>query len=158
MGILSKILGSGAGDLIEKVGGTIDKFVTTGAEKEQMKQEMLKLVNDHQEKVASLAQAELDSQLKDSADARNREIAIATSDKAPKINKIITPILAMGTVLLTFILFYMVMFKPMGAEKDIIIYILGALTAIDSQIFSYYFGSSKSSSAKTDQITKMLEK
>lgn len=53
MSIFSKILSGGAGELIEKVGSTIDRFVTTGAEKEQMKQEMLKLVQEHEAKLES---------------------------------------------------------------------------------------------------------
>ena len=53
MGIFSKILSGGAGELIEKIGSTVDKFVTTGAEKEQMKQEMFKLVQEHEAKMES---------------------------------------------------------------------------------------------------------
>jgi len=48
MSIFSKILSGGVGDLIGKVGDVVDKFVTTGAEKEKLKQEMLKLVQDHE--------------------------------------------------------------------------------------------------------------
>lgn len=94
----------------------------------------------------------------DNYSARNREIQIATNDKAPLLNKIIQPVLAIATVLLTFILFYVVLFKTIGTEKDIIIYVLGALTAITGQIFSYYFGSSSSSESKQKHIENIMMK
>lgn len=64
MSFISKILSGGAGELIEKVGNTVDKFVTTGAEKEQMKQEMIKLVQEHEEKM----QAQIVDQIKNEQD------------------------------------------------------------------------------------------
>ncbi len=88
--------------------------------------------------------------------ARNREIQIATADKAPLINKIVTPLLALGVILLTFILFYVLMFKQVGNEKDIIIYVLGVLSAISTQIVSYYFGSSQGSAQKQKQLDKLI--
>ena len=48
---------------------------------------------------------------KDIDSARQREIAITTSDAAPLINKIIAPILALVIVGLTFALFYVIMFR-----------------------------------------------
>jgi hypothetical protein len=100
--------------------------------------------------------AKYEASLKDTSDARNREIQIATSEKAPLINKIITPILALLVVLLTFGLFGVVMFQETPVEssrKDILIYVLGVLSALSAQVASYYFGSSASSQAKN----KMLE-
>ena len=115
-------------------------------------------LNKHSEAMAQIAQKQAELEFKDNDSARNRELAIATSDKAPTITKIINPILALGTVGLTFTLFYVLLFKPIGAEKDIIIYILGALTAITSQIYSYYFGSSSGSKSKQEMIDKMNTK
>jgi hypothetical protein len=40
--------------------------------------------------------------------------------------------------------------------KDVALYILGVLSAISTQIFSYYFGSSKGSSEKNDQMKVLL--
>ena len=64
--------------------------------------------------------------LKDTADARDREVQIATSDKAPLLNKIITPALAIAIVVLTFVLFGIVMFQKVPVDpsrKDILIYV-----------------------------------
>jgi ABC-type siderophore export system fused ATPase/permease subunit len=98
--------------------------------------------------------------LKDTNDARVRETQIVTSDKAPLLNKLITPILALGLLGITFTLFGMVMFDDTPVEasrKDILIYILGVLSAIASQIVSYYFGSSQSSKDKTDALKEAMK-
>lgn len=103
---------------------------------------------------------ELELYLKDTDSARDREIQIATSDKAPLLNKIITPVLALGVISLTFILFGVVMFdnNPVDStRKDILIYILGVLSAISTQIVSYYFGSSQGSKDKADQLKQVLK-
>jgi hypothetical protein len=100
--------------------------------------------------------AEIDAKDRDSA--RNREVAIATSDKAPYINKVVTPFLALGVVGLSFALFTVLIFVNVKPEaKDILIYILGVLSAAVTQILSFYFGSSQSSKDKTDDIRKALK-
>ena len=104
--------------------------------------------------------AELQARLKDTNDAREREVQIANSDKAPLINKIVTPVLALSILLLTFVLFGVVMFDGTPVEasrKDILIYVLGVLSAIASQIVSYYFGSSQSSKDKTDALKEAIK-
>jgi hypothetical protein len=103
---------------------------------------------------------ELDMRLKDTDSARKRETEIATSEKAPLLNKIVTPVLALGVVALTFILFGFLMFDTSPVEpsrKDILVYVLGALTAISTQVISYYFGSSIGSKDKSAQLDKVLK-
>ena len=103
---------------------------------------------------------ELTLRLKDTDSARSREIQIATSDKAPLLNKLITPILALALLLITFALFAVVMFdhSPVDStRKDILIYILGVLSAISTQIVSYYFGSSQGSKDKSEALEKALK-
>jgi len=104
--------------------------------------------------------AELQMLLKDTNDARQREVQIANSDKAPLLNKIVTPVLALSILLLTFVLFGVVMFNDTPIEasrKDILIYILGVLSAIASQIVSYYFGSSQGSKDKSDALKEAMQ-
>jgi len=103
---------------------------------------------------------ELDMLLKDTDSARDREIEIATSDNAPMLNKVITPILALGVLLLTFVLFGIAMFDATPVEssrKDILIYVLGVLSAISTQIVSYYFGSSQGSKDKSEQLREAVK-
>ena len=104
--------------------------------------------------------AELEMRLKDTNDARVRETQIVTSDKAPLLNKLITPILALGLLGITFTLFGIVLFQASPIDpsrKDILIYILGVLSAIASQIVSYYFGSSQSSKDKTEALKEAIK-
>jgi hypothetical protein len=103
---------------------------------------------------------ELDMRLKDTDSARKREAEIATSEKAPLLNKVVTPVLALGVVALTFILFGFLLFDDSPVEpsrKDILVYVLGALTAISTQVISYYFGSSIGSKEKSAQLDKVLK-
>ena len=104
--------------------------------------------------------AELEMLLKDTNDARVRETQIVTSDKAPLLNKLITPILALGLLGITFTLFGIVLFQASPIDpsrKDILIYILGVLSAVATQVVSYYFGSSQSSKDKTDALKEAMK-
>jgi hypothetical protein len=116
-----------------------------------------------QAKLMEMAQrgelAQLESHVKEMQSARDREIQIATSSAAPMLNKIVTPVLALGTVGLTFILFGIIIFVDVdGDSKDILIYILGALTSSVTMILGYYFGSSAGSKEKSQQLDEILEK
>jgi hypothetical protein len=102
--------------------------------------------------------AELEAHVKEMQSARDREIQIATSEHAPLLNKIVTPVLALGTVALTFVLFGIVLFADVKPEsKDIIIYVLGALTSAVTMVLGYYFGSSQGSKEKDEKIKGLLK-
>ena len=95
---------------------------------------------------------------KDRDSARNREAAIATSKDAPTLNKIVTPLLALGVVALSFILFAILIFVEVKDNaKDILIYILGVLSAAVTQILSYYFGSSQGSKDKDSELKGLIK-
>jgi len=116
-----------------------------------------------QAKLMEMAQkgqlAELEAMGKEMESARNREIQIATSEFAPMLNKIVTPILALGTVALTFILYAIIIFTDVDEQsKDILIYVLGALTSAVTMVLGYYFGSSAGSKEKSSQIDELLGK
>ncbi len=107
-----------------------------------------------------LGLAELEMRLKDTNSARDRETVIATSKDAPLLNKIVTPVLALMLLGVTFILFGVVLFDQTPVDpsrKDILIYILGVLSAVATQVVSYYFGSSAGSKAKDDAIKEALK-
>ena len=115
-----------------------------------------------QAKLMQMAQqgqlAELEAMGKEMESARNREIQIATSDSAPMLNKIVTPVLALGTVGLTFILFGVIIFTDVDADsKDILIYVLGALTSAVTMVLGYYFGSSAGSKEKDNKIKDLMK-
>jgi hypothetical protein len=116
-----------------------------------------------QAKLMEMAQkgelAQLDFQAKEMDSARQREVQIATSEFAPTLNKIVTPLLALGTVALTFMLYAVIIFVDVDEQsKDILIYVLGALTSAVTMVLGYYFGSSAGSKEKSKQIDDLLEK
>ena len=103
--------------------------------------------------------AQLEAQVQEMQSARDREVQIATSEFAPMLSKIVTPILALGTVGLTFILFGFIIFVDVDADsKDILIYVLGALTSAVTMVLGYYFGSSAGSKEKSMQLDDILDK
>ena len=163
---LKNLFTGGASKLIDSVKGVISEFHLSPEDKLKAETEITKLTNEHLEKMASIASAEYlaeleveKTRLKDMDSARNREIQVTTSDKAPLINKIITPILAIAVLVLVFLFVYLIMFKGVkGVEKDILVFILGSLTGYVGMVLSYYFGSSSSSQKKQDVIEKMSRK
>lgn len=135
-------------------GKLIDKLIPDPEAKAKAQLDLAKMAQEGELARMANEVADLDS-------ARKREIAVATSESAPYLNKIITPLLAFGVLLATFVLFGLIMFENSmmdASRKDIIIYVLGVLSAISTQIISYYFGSSKGSSDKNVAIDKMLSK
>jgi hypothetical protein len=115
-----------------------------------------------QAKLMEMAQkgqlAELEAMGKEMESARNREIQIATSEFAPMLNKIVTPVLALGTVALTFILYAIIIFTDVNEQsKDILIYVLGALTSAVTMVLGYYFGSSAGSKEKDSKIKDLMK-
>ena len=156
--IFKNLIGGKAADIVDSVGNVVDKFVQTKEEKDAAKLELTKVMNEHLQAMEQEATKQLEQQVKEMDSARSREVQIATSEKAPLLNKIILPILAIGVVVLTFTLFYLIMFKGVtGVEKDILVFVLGALTGYVGMILSYFFGSSAGSAQKQSQIEKIIK-
>ena len=139
---------------IEFAGKVVDRIWPDATEKQKA---------DASRIIAEMAHEEtmFKSEVEDRASARNREAQVATSADAPTINKIILPVLAIGTLVLSFVLFYIVAFDNdliTTRNKDVIIYILGVLSAIDTQIVGYYFGSSSGSTQTRAFLENMVNK
>jgi len=80
-------------------------------------------------------------------------------NSAPWLTKHVASLLALLTVFLSFSLFFVLIFFRLEPDKkDIVVYILGVLSAIDTQIFSFYFGSSKDSEVKNRLINRHMSK
>ena len=122
---------------------------------------VMKAINKDPEAEAKIRQLEHDkfkALLEDKSDARKREVDITASANAPLLNKIVTPALALGVTALSFVLFTVLIFVEVKTEaKDILIYILGVLSAAVTQILSYYFGSSMGSKDKGDQLRSVVK-
>jgi hypothetical protein len=107
-------------------------------------------------KELDLEYAKLDAQDRDSA--RNREIEIAKSD-VHFITKNITSILAIAILTGALIIPMLVFFVDFpDSQENILIFVLGSLFGIATQVVSYYFGSSQGSKDKTKEIQGMIKK
>ena len=165
MDVLSGLLKTAAPALATAVGGPLGPIALKAISGKLGVEESVEAVTKHlqanpmdAEKLAEIDVKKLEMELKDRQDARNREVQLATNDAVPFINKIVTPVLALGVVALSFILFAVLIFVNVTAEaKDILIYILGVLSAAVTQILSYYFGSSQGSKDKSAEIKALAK-
>jgi len=91
--------------------------------------------------------------------ARQAYAAVATSEYATPLDKMVVPILALGVVGLAFFLIGILMFKNVPTDQQqIIIFALGFITSAAGQVLSFYFGSSQGSKDKTKEIQDMMKK
>jgi len=139
---------------IEFAGKVVDRIWPDATEKQKAEAAQIVAELAHEENIFT-------KEVEDRASARDREAQISVAEAAPTINKIITPILAGGVVVFSFLLFGITLFAGDVVDanrKDLAIYILGALTTAVAQVLSYYFGSSSGSVQKSDYIEKMIKK
>ena len=158
MSFITDLFSGGANTLIDSVGKVLDNVITTKEEKMTIDNEIVKAEMQYNLDMKKLTNEEQQMILGDISSARNREAAIQTSENATKLSKNIMPYIAIGTIAITLSLFYVLIFSPQvikSESKEIILYILGVLSAVLTQIYSYYFGSSASSAAKQKTIEGM---
>lgn len=145
---------------LEVGGKLIDKFFPDPAQRDAAKVKLLEL-----QASGELAKMTNETELTkaflgDVASAREREAKIVVSDAAPTLNKVVTPVLAIGIVTLTFLLCTILAFqadadlKP--AQERIIIFVVGSLVPICVQVVSYYFGSSRGDAAKDQHLRDIM--
>lgn len=154
--VLTNLFSGGASKLIDSAKGIISEFHLSPEDKLKAEKELTALLNQHAQAMEQEVTKQMDIQAKENDSARAREIAIATSDKAPLLNKIITPILALIIVCSTLIIWALILFRnyePKSSESMII----GALTTLSAGVISYYFGSSLSSHNKDKKINDMIK-
>ena len=161
MSFITDLFSGGAGSIVDSVGKVLDNVITTKEEKMQLENELRKSEIQFQIDFKKLTNEEQKMFLDDISSARQRETQIQTSENATKLGKNVASFLALGTVALTLILFASLIFIPssdLGEKKDIILYILGVLSATLTQIYSYYFGSSAGSAAKSQTLANIAQK
>lgn len=108
-------------------------------------------------KLAELDLRQFQAEAEDRNSARQREAAVAAAG-GNLLTQIVVPILALGTVSLTFIFIGILLFKTIdSAQQQLVIFALGYATAAAQQVLSYYFGSSKSSQDKTAALQKVMK-
>lgn len=150
---LANLFSAGASSLVDAVGNAIDKNTTSDEERQEFENEILKASMRHEVEMATLGLEEKKSVLVDIADARGNQSRIQEAEDASWLAKNVHPMLAIGIIALTFFMYYWIISG--GSEtltdsgvKEIIIYILGALTTLSTQVAAYFFGSSAGSKSK----------
>ena len=164
--IANAVLAKGKDFIKEKTGVDVDKaslseqdFVTLKKFEMEHEEELMKLQIEDNRIDLEMTKAVL----ADTQGAREREARMAESPSATWLNKNMGSILGLFTIAVTFFLFYNVLFSKqfitdLGKEnKDILLYILGVLSAVVTQIFSYYFGSSSGSKSKSEDLSRAME-
>lgn len=161
MGFLQNLFSGGASTLVDSVGNVLDKVVTTKEEKMQLEIEMRKSEMQFQLDMKKLSNEEQQMILGDISSARQREVQMMNSENATKLNRNLMPIMALGTIILVLSLFFVLVFTPtiiQSESKEIVMYILGVLSAVLSQVYGYYFGSSAGSAEKSRTLAGMQNK
>lgn len=161
---LTNLFSTGAGSLVEAVGNAIDKNITSDEERRALENELTKAALQHDLEMAKLGLQEKQGVLADTADARANQSRVQESEHASWLAKNVHPILAIGILLLTFFMYWYIVFdngttmKANPQMKDIVVYILGALTTVATQVVSYFFGSSSGSADKTRTLNALASK
>lgn len=160
MKIFSKLFSSATSTLIATVGDAIDKTITSDEERKELENELAKASMHYDLETSKLAFEEKQAELANTADARNNQSRIQESEHTSWLAKNVHPILALGIVGLTFTIYFWIIYRGWGdieetGMKEIIIYILGALTTISTQVAAYFFGSSQGSKDKQKALSNL---
>ncbi|WP_062265735.1 hypothetical protein [Endozoicomonas arenosclerae] len=160
----TRLFSKSASSLVEAVGDAIDKNFTSDEERKELDLELARTSMKHEARLATLGLQEKQAYLADTASARTHQSRVQESEHGSWLSKNIQPLLALFIIGVTFYMFWWVIDRgdaKLGEDnvmKDIIIYILGALTTVSTQVASYFFGSSQGSAEKHKQLAKLTQK
>ena len=164
---LTSLFSSGASSLVTSVGDAIDKVVTSDEERKELDNEISKANMQFQVQMATLGLQETQAYLGDTSSARDNQSRVQESEHASWLAKNVHSFLAVTIISLTFFMYWYIAFSeestsklmaPDSPMKDIVIYILGALTTVATQVVSYFFGSSSGSADKSKALNAIARK
>jgi hypothetical protein len=108
--------------------------------------EVAKAISGDPQAAQKLAELEMEYAKLDAADrdsARKTEVALATNEQTPLLNKSVTPILALVVVIAWGLIQYHLLTHIVPDQmREIIIRVLGTLDGALVMVLSYYFGAS----------------
>jgi len=144
-------LTGGAGSLVDSIGNAIDNNITSDEERLKLRNELVKLNQDFTLKAYEFQAKEDEITQKDRESARNRELEIIKAGGSSKILYVLIVLLFLFVMALTgWILTHDI---PTGVNEMITL-VLGGLLAKLTDIYGYYFGSSRGSALKDETIRK----
>jgi nitrate reductase NapE component len=159
----TQLFSAGASSLVDAVGDAIDKNFTSDEERQELENEMLKASMQYDIEMKTLGIEETKAYLADTDSARDNQSRVQESENSSWLAKNVHPILAVAIIGLTFFMYFWII-QTKGAVlketgmKEIIIYILGALTTISTQVAAYFFGSSQGSKDKQKSLDNIANK
>ena len=160
MGIVNNMNSGDADKVTNAIDNIVDNAASASEDKLTLESELQKAERQYELEKARINIEEEKVALEDRTRATNREVFMQSSPNATKLGKNISAYLAIAATLLCFCLFYIVVINPKlceNADKQVLTYILGVLSALLSQVYSYYFGSSAGSSRKGETLAQALE-
>ncbi len=157
---LTNLFSAGASSLVEAVGNAIDKNITSDEEKKELENELAKASMQYDVEMATLGLEDKKASLADTASARENQSRVQETENASWLAKNVHSMLAIGIVGLTFFMYFWIVQGDMktisdNGVKEIVIYILGALTTISTQVVAFYFGSSQGSKDKQKSLSSI---
>jgi len=150
----TNLFSTGASNLVDAVGDAIDKNVTNDEEMKELENELAKASMKFETDMATLGVKEQEQYFADTRSARAHQTEVQSSENASWLAKNVHPMLAVGILGLTFGMYFWILrdnstiMANENGMKEIVIYILGALTTVSTQVAAYYFGSSQGSKDK----------
>ena len=165
MGFITDFFSGGTSSLVTAVGDAIDKNFTSDEERKELDNELAKSSMQFQVQMATLSLDEQRAYLADTDSARDNQSRVQESEHASWLAKNVQPMLAVCIIGLTFFMYWYIVFgsgdnnklmDPNSPMKDIVIYILGALTTVATQVVSYFFGSSSGSADKSKTLHAIM--
>lgn len=156
---VTDLFSAGASTFVEAVGNAIDKNVTSDEERKTLEGEIAKAKMQYDLEAQRLGLDETKAYLADTDSARVNQSRVQESNSASWLAKNVQPIMALGILSLTFCLYGWIIADSSAltdGKKEIVIYVLGALTTIATQVASYFFGSSQGSADKSRTIKEAL--
>lgn len=145
-GWLGKLLGGGAGKLVDSVGSVLDNLITNKEELAAAKLEVEKEVNRHMEAVQADATKQVELEIQDRTSARLRE---ADFVKATGHIDYLQWVLAIAATGLFAYSLYAVIHGLVSKEYENLVHnLLGIIEGLCVNVYNYYFGSSAGSRIK----------
>ena len=156
-----------SGNLLKAVDTAIGKLDGGNEEKKELDNELGKASQQYEMQMATLGLQERQANMVDTANARENQSRVQEAEHASWLAKNVHPILAVSIIGLTFFMYWYIAFSDESASrimapdspmKDIVIYILGALTTVATQVVSYFFGSSSGSADKSKALNALAKR
>jgi len=163
--LLDKILGGAAGDLVDKVGQTVDRFVTTEAERATLKAELAQELHRHHEQLLEQARQAEASQLLDVQQARleaGKVQAAATSSwLARNVGYLLDlGLFAVWATCTIYLVLRALKLVNIGSAVDLtgVLAIYSTITAAFMTSLTFHRGSSRGSEVKDAALRQLLDR